>query len=46
MYKIGEFSKLSKMTVKTLRFYADTGILVPEYTDEFTGYRFYSPGQL
>lgn len=46
MYKIGEFSKLSKMTVKTLRFYADTGILVPEYTDEFTGYRFYSSGQL
>lgn len=46
MYKIGEFSKLSKMTVKALRFYADTGILVPEYTDEFTGYRFYSSGQL
>ncbi|MGL6106966.1 MerR family transcriptional regulator [Romboutsia sp.] len=46
MYRIGEFSKLSKTTIKTLRYYAEAGILEPEYIDEFTGYRFYSTKQL
>lgn len=46
MYKIGEFSKLCQLSVKTLRYYADTGLLKPEYQDIFTGYRYYSAGQL
>lgn len=46
MYRIGEFSKMVKLTVKTLRFYDDVGLLKPAYTDEFTGYRYYTMQQL
>lgn len=46
MYRIGEFSKMSKMTVKTLRYYDEVGLLKPEYVDEETAYRFYTTQQL
>lgn len=46
MYKIGEFSKLALVTVKTLRFYDDEGILKPIYIDKWTNYRYYSTEQL
>lgn len=46
MYRIGEFSKMSKTTVKTLRYYDEIGLLIPEYVDDFTGYRFYTTKQL
>jgi DNA-binding transcriptional MerR regulator len=46
MFRIGEFSKMSKTTVKTLRFYDEAGLLKPEKTDKFTSYRFYSTDQL
>ena len=46
MLKIGEFSKLSHLTVKALRFYEREGILLPASTDEWTGYRFYETSQL
>lgn len=46
MFRIGEFSKLGKTTVKTLRFYDEIGLLEPEETDPFTGYRLYSTRQL
>ena len=46
MLKIGEFSKLSHLTVKALRFYEKEGILLPASTDEWTGYRFYETSQL
>lgn len=46
MYKIGEFSKMSKTTVKTLRYYDETGLLKPEKTDPFTKYRMYTSSQL
>jgi DNA-binding transcriptional MerR regulator len=46
MYRIGEFSKLTKTTVKALRYYDETGLLKPEYVDKFTNYRFYTSGQL
>lgn len=41
MFSIGEFSKISGLTVKTLRFYHDQGILVPTCIDDSTGYRYY-----
>ena len=44
--KIGEFSKLSLLTVKTLRFYEKEGLLLPASIDEWTGYRFYETSQL
>lgn len=46
MYKIGEFSKLSMLTVKALRFYEKEELLLPAYVDEWSGYRFYEAGQL
>ncbi|SES11053.1 MerR family transcriptional regulator [Salipaludibacillus aurantiacus] len=46
MYRIGLFSKISKTTVKTLRYYDDIGLLQPAYTDETNGYRFYTTDQL
>jgi len=46
MFRIGEFSKMSKTTVKTLRYYDEIGLLKPGETDRYTGYRFYSTEQL
>lgn len=46
MMKIGSFAKLSNVSIKTLRFYDTNGLLVPSYTDEQTGYRYYSEEQL
>ena len=46
MLKIGEFSKLSMLTVKALRFYEREGLLVPTEVDKWTGYRYYETGQL
>lgn len=46
MLKIGDFSKLSHLTVKSLRFYEKEGILSPAFTDKMTGYRYYETKQL
>ena len=36
MLKIGEFSKLSRISIRLLRQYDDSGLLTPEVTDPFT----------
>ncbi len=46
MFKIGEFSRLSQVPVKTLRYYDEIHLLKPAKVDEFTGYRYYSAEQL
>jgi len=46
MLKIGDFSKLSHITVKALRFYEKEGLLCPVKVDQWTGYRFYETAQL
>lgn len=46
MLKIGEFSKLSRISIRMLRHYDDIGLLKPAETDEFTGYRYYGEKQL
>jgi DNA-binding transcriptional MerR regulator len=46
MFKIGDFSKLSRVSVKTLRYYDEIGLLKPAYVDNFTSYRYYSAEQL
>ncbi|HEY7545346.1 MAG TPA: MerR family transcriptional regulator [Blastocatellia bacterium] len=46
MYRIGEFSALSQVSIKTLRYYDEIGLLRPARTDRRTGYRYYSPDQL
>jgi len=46
MFKIGDFARLNKVTVKTLRHYDSLGLLQPEKIDNFTGYRYYSASQM
>lgn len=46
MLKIGEFSRLSKVTVKTLHHYDQIGLLKPAEIDKFTEYRYYTLDQL
>jgi DNA-binding transcriptional MerR regulator len=46
MFTIGEFSKITGLTIKTLRFYHEKGLLVPAYVDDQTGYRHYDYRQI
>lgn len=46
MFRIGDFSKLTMISIRMLRYYDSAGLLAPEQTDPFTGYRYYSPKQL
>jgi DNA-binding transcriptional MerR regulator len=46
MLKIGDFSRLSRISIKTLRYYDELGLLKPSRVDGFTGYRYYSTSQL
>lgn len=46
MLKIGEFSKISRVSIRMLRHYDEIGLLKPLETDDFTGYRYYSEAQL
>ncbi|MBR2997750.1 MAG: MerR family transcriptional regulator [Bacilli bacterium] len=46
MYKIGEFSTLNHITIKTLRYYDEIGLLKPSIVDKYTGYRYYSNNQI
>lgn len=46
MFTIGEFSKITGMTVKTLRFYHGEGLLVPSFIDPRSGYRHYDSSQI
>ena len=46
MIKIGDFARLSQVSVVTLRYYDETGLLKPVKVDAFSGYRFYSTDQL
>lgn len=46
MYKIGEFAKLTNLSVKTLRYYNEIGLLLPEEVDIYSGYRYYGDRNL
>jgi DNA-binding transcriptional MerR regulator/effector-binding domain-containing protein len=43
---IGDFSRMTHLSVKALRHYHDVGLLEPAEIDPSSGYRFYEPGQL
>jgi DNA-binding transcriptional MerR regulator len=45
MYKIGLFSELMKVTIKTLRYYDEIGILKPSFIDKENGYRYYDTNE-
>jgi DNA-binding transcriptional MerR regulator len=44
--RIGEFARLAGVTVKTVRYYANCGLIVPAFIDPSTSYRFYRGDQL
>lgn len=46
MLKIGEFSRLSQVTIKTLHHYDELGLIKPVHIDPVTNYRFYEVKQL
>ncbi len=46
MFKIGEFSKLSSISIRMLRYYDEKNILNPEYVDPKSGFRYYLAKQL
>ena len=46
MLKIGDFSRLSMISVRMLRYFDEKGLLKPERVDEITGYRYYEEHQL
>lgn len=46
MFKIGDFSKLTNLTVRALRHYEEVGLLTPAHIDQETNYRYYSAEQL
>jgi len=43
---IGDFSRMTHLSVKALRHYHDVGLLEPAEIDPSSGYRFYAPAQV
>lgn len=46
MFKIGDFSKFTQVSVRMLRYYDETGLLKPAKIDNFTGYRYFTAKQI
>ena len=46
MIRIGEFSKLTQVSVRMLRYYDEAGLLKPAEVDRWTGHRLYSVEQI
>ena len=46
LYKIGMFAAMNHVTVKTLRFYEEQGLLNPALIHPETGYRYYTLSQM
>lgn len=46
LYKIGMFAQMNHVTIKTLRFYEEQGLLAPAYVDGENGYRYYTMDQM
>lgn len=46
MFKIGEFSKLTQVSIRMLRHYDEIGLLKPAEINDWTGYRMYSSEQI
>lgn len=46
MLKIGEFSRLGQVSIRTLHHYDEIGLLHPKQIDHESGYRYYSVKQL
>ncbi|MBE6608755.1 MAG: MerR family transcriptional regulator [Ruminococcaceae bacterium] len=44
--QIGEFARICETKISVLRHYDKEGLLVPDYIDRFTGYRYYAKEQI
>ena len=42
VYKIGDFANIVNISVRTLRYYDEIGLLKPEIIDKYTSYRYYT----
>jgi DNA-binding transcriptional MerR regulator/effector-binding domain-containing protein len=46
MFRIGDFSRIARVSARQLRFYDEIGLLAPAHADPQTGYRYYTVSQL
>lgn len=46
MFKIGEFSRLTQVSIRMLRYYDEKALLKPAHIDSFTNYRYYTVEQI
>lgn len=46
MFRIGDFSRIARVSARLLRFYDELGLFTPVHADPQTGYRFYTVAQL
>ncbi len=46
MFRIGDFSRIARVSARLLRFYDEIGLLAPAHADPQSGYRFYAVHQL
>ena len=46
MFKIGEFSKITQVSIRMLRYYDEQKLLIPNVIDPLNGYRMYSANQI
>lgn len=42
IYRIGDFANIVNISVRTLRYYDEIGLLKPEIVDKYTNYRYYT----
>lgn len=46
MFRIGEFSRLTQVSIRMLRYYDEAGLLKPAQVDSWTGHRLYAAEQI
>jgi DNA-binding transcriptional MerR regulator len=46
MFRIGEFSRIARVSARLLRYYDELGLLKPGTVDSASGYRYYTTSQL
>ena len=46
MFRIGDFSRIARVSARLLRFYDEIGLFVPAHADPASGYRYYTVAQL
>lgn len=46
LYRIGMFAAMNHITIKTLRYYEEQGLLAPAFVDDENGYRYYTMDQM